>query len=108
MGFREGVRDAKPVLLEPITKINVLVPDDSVGDVTSDLNQRRGRITGMLPQGIGLTSITAEIPESAIQTYAVDLRSITQDRGDFSYIFDHYDPVPPNDTANIIAKVGKE
>ena len=108
MGFREGVRDAKPVLLEPITKISVLIPDDSVGDVTSDLNQRRGRITGMLPQGIGLTSITAEIPESAIQTYAVDLRSITQDRGDFSYIFDHYDPVPPNDTANIIAKVGKE
>jgi elongation factor G len=103
MGFRQGVRDARPTLLEPVMKLRILVPDDCAGDVMGDLNTRRARIGGMEPKGNGLTEVIAEAPASMMQRYAADLRSLTQARGDFTAIMDHYQPVPPQDAKNVIA-----
>jgi elongation factor G len=103
MGFRQGVRDARPTLLEPVMKLKILIPDDSAGDVMGDLNTRRARIGGMEPKGNGLTEITAEAPASMMQRYAADLRSLTHAQGDFTAIMDHYEPVPPHDAQKVIA-----
>ncbi len=108
MGFRQGVRDARPRLLEPIVKANILVPDDAVGDVMGDLNTRRARISGMEPRGVGFTEISAEVPASLMLRYAADLRSLTQAQGIFSTEFDHYEPVPPQDADKVIAAVTAE
>ncbi len=102
MGFRQGVRDARPLLLEPIVKARILVPDDAVGDVMGDLNTRRARISGMEPRGVGFTEISAAVPASQMQRYAADLRSLTQAQGAFSTEFDHYEPVPPQDAERVI------
>ena len=103
MGFRQAVRDAQPTLLEPVLKLRILAPDDSAGDVMGDLNTRRARISGMEPKGKGLTEIRAEAPASTMQRYAADLRSLTQARGDFTAVMDHYEPVPPQDAREVIA-----
>ncbi len=103
MGFRQGVRDAKPTLLEPVLKLKILSPDDCAGDVMGDLSSRRARIGGMEPKGKGLTEITAEAPASMMQRYAADLRSLTKARGDFTAVMDHYEPVPPQDAQKLIA-----
>lgn len=103
MGFRQAVRDANPTLLEPVLKLKIIAPDDCAGDVMGDLNTRRARIGGMEPKGRGLTEITAEAPASMMQRYAADLRSLTQARGDFSAVMDHYEPVPPQDARKVIA-----
>ncbi len=108
MGFRQGVRDARPRLLEPIVKANILVPDDAVGDVMGDLNTRRARISGMEPRGVGFTEISAEVPASLMLRYAADLRSLTQAQGIFSTEFDHYEPVPPQDAERVIEAVAAE
>ncbi len=108
MGFRQGVRDARPRLLEPIVKANILVPDDAVGDVMGDLNTRRARISGMEPRGVGFTEVSAEVPASLMLRYAADLRSLTQAQGIFSTEFDHYEPVPPQDADKVIAAVTAE
>ncbi len=108
MGFRQGVRDARPRLLEPIVKARILVPDDAVGDVMGDLNTRRARISGMEPKGVGFTEIAADVPASLMQRYAADLRSLTQAQGAFSTEFDHYEPVPPQDAEKVIQAVTSE
>ena len=93
--FRRGMTDANPILLEPIVKLSVLVPDAYTGDVMSDLNTKRGRILGMTPEE-RFTTIEAEVPHSEVQRYAQDLRSLTQGRGSYMFQFDHYEPVPQN------------
>ncbi len=93
--FRKGMTDANPILLEPIVKLTVLVPDAYTGDVMSDLNTKRGRILGMTPEE-RFTTIEAEVPHSEVQRYAQDLRSLTQGRGSYMFQFDHYEPVPQN------------
>ena len=93
--FRRGMTDANPILLEPIVKLSVLVPDAYTGDVMSDLNTKRGRILGMIPEE-RFTTIEAEVPHSEVQRYAQDLRSLTQGRGSYVFQFDHYEPVPQN------------
>jgi elongation factor G len=103
MGFRQAVRDAHPTLLEPVLKLRILAPDDCAGDVMGDLNSRRARIGGMEPKGNGLTEISAEAPASMMQRYATDLRSLTQARGDFTAVMDHYEPVPPQEARSVIA-----
>jgi elongation factor G len=103
MGFRQAVRDARPTLLEPVLKLRILAPDDCAGDVMGDLNTRRARIGGMEPKGNGLTEIIAEAPASMMQRYAADLRSLTQARGDFTAVMDHYEPVPPQEAKKVIA-----
>ena len=108
MGFRQGVRDARPQLLEPIVKANILIPDTAVGDVMGDLNTRRARISGMEPRGVGFTEVSAEVPASLMLRYAADLRSLTQAQGVFSTEFDHYEPVPPQDAGRVIEALSAE
>ena len=93
--LRRGMTEANPILLEPIVKLSVLVPDGYTGDVMSDLNTKRGRILGMIPEE-RFTTIEAEVPHSEVQRYAQDLRSLTQGRGSYMFQFDHYEPVPQN------------
>ena len=93
--LKQGLGDAGPVLLEPVVKLSVTVPDAYTGEVISDLNGKRGRILGMNPDN-GTTLIEAEVPLAEVQRYAQDLRSVSQGRGTYSLEFDHYDQVPAN------------
>ena len=107
--LKQGVGDANPVLLEPVVKLSVTVPDAYTGEVISDLNGKRGRILGMNPDN-GVTLIEAEVPLAEVQRYAQDLRSVSQGRGSYSMEFDHYDQVPANLEPKVIedAKRAKE
>ena len=109
MALKAGLLDASPILLEPVMKLSVTVPDTYTGEVMSDLNTKRSRILGMTP-GDNSTSIEAEVPLSEVQRYAQDLRSVTQGRGSYRLEFDHYDPVPANLEPKVIeeAKRAKE
>ncbi len=93
MAFKEGCKKANPVILEPIFKIEITVPEDYMGDVIGDLNSRRGRIEGMDPRG-NVQVIRGFVPLSEMFGYATDLRSKTQGRGVYSYQFSHYEEVP--------------
>ena len=90
----KGVREARPILLEPIMLISITVPDTSAGDIIGDLNSRRGRILGMTPQGDGSTLVEAEVPQAEVLRYATDLRSQTQGRGSFTLEFQRLEEVP--------------
>ena len=102
--LKQGVGDANPVLLEPVVKLSVTVPDAYTGEVISDLNGKRGRILGMNPDN-GVTLIEAEVPLAEVQRYAQDLRSVSQGRGSYSLEFDHYDQVPANLEPKVIEDV---
>lgn len=95
MGFKEVMAKAKPVLLEPHMKVEVVVPEEYMGDVIGDINARRGRIEGM-EQRSGAQVIRGYVPLSEMFGYATDLRSKTQGRGNYTMQFDHYEPVPKN------------
>ena len=90
----KGMKEASPVLLEPVMRAKVVIPDDYSGDVMGDFNSRRGRIQGMTPNGDGTTEIEVEIPQAEMLRYATDLRSQTQGQGTFAMEFDHYEEVP--------------
>lgn len=107
MAFRKGALEANPVLLEPIMSVEVLVPEENMGDVIGDLNARRGKILGMEPQD-GYQKIRALVPLAELFRYSVDLRSITQGRGSFTMRFSHYEEVPPQIAETIIEKARKE
>ena len=92
--FSKGVREANPVLLEPIMSARVTVPDMFAGDIIGDLNSKRGRILGMTPNGDGETLIEVEVPQAEMLRYATDLRSQTQGVGSFTMEFDHLEEVP--------------
>ena len=99
--FRKGMADASPILLEPIVKLTVNVPEAYTGDIMSDLNGKRGRILGMTPEE-RYTVVEAEVPLSEVQRYAQDMRSLTQGRGSYRLEFDHYEPVPANIEQRVI------
>lgn len=103
MAFKNGAVKAQPVLLEPIMKIEVTVPEEYMGDVIGDINSRRGRIEGMEPRH-GVQVIRGYVPLAEMFGYATDLRSATQGRGTYVMQFDHYDIVPKNIADEIIAK----
>ncbi len=103
MAIKEAVMRAKPVLLEPMMKVEVEVPENFLGDVMGDLNSRRGQIEGMGSEQ-GLAKVTAKVPLAEMFGYATDIRSKTQGRGIFSMEFSHYDEVPRNVAEPIIAK----
>ncbi len=105
--LRKAMEVANPVLLEPIVKLKVTVPDNYTGDIMSDLNNKRGRVNGMMPEG-GNNTIEAEVPLSEVQRYAIDLKSITQGRGRYTYEFSHYEEVPSHITQKIVAERQKE
>jgi elongation factor G len=103
MAIKDGVMKASPVLLEPMMKVEVEVPEDFLGDVMGDLNSRRGQIEGM-GSDAGIAKVTAKVPLAEMFGYATDIRSKTQGRGIFSMEFSHYDEVPRNVAEAIIAK----
>jgi elongation factor G len=104
--FSEGMTKAKPVLLEPVLTVKIVVPDRYMGDITGDLNQRRGRILG-IDQEDGMQAITAEVPQAEMFRYASELRSITHGQGSFESGFARYDVVPGNVAQKIIAEAQK-
>ncbi|MCD8004217.1 MAG: elongation factor G [Oscillospiraceae bacterium] len=95
LAYKAGLPEASPVLLEPIGELKVTVPDQYMGDVIGDLNKRRGRVTGMNPNEDGDQVIEAEVPMGEMASYAIDLRSLTQSRGGFTYHFVRYEDAPP-------------
>ncbi|MEG1657079.1 MAG: elongation factor G, partial [Christensenellaceae bacterium] len=99
--------DANPVLLEPIVKVEVLIPDEYMGDVIGDLNRRRGRILGMNPID-GRQEVVAEVPMSEMFKYATDLRSMTQARGSFKQEFVRYEEVPAQMASKVIEQAKKD
>lgn len=106
--FKIAATKASPVIMEPIYQMDVIVPDHYAGDIMSDMNTRRGRVLGMLPDGNGRTTITAHAPLAEIQRYVSDLRAITQGRGRFSMQFDHYEDVPAHLAQQLIDELKKE
>jgi elongation factor G len=103
MGFKDGFRRAKPVLLEPIMKVEVVTPEEYSGDVIGDLNRRRGQITGMDETPAG-KAIAADVPLSEMFGYATTVRSMSQGRATFTMEFAKYVEVPPNIADGIIKK----
>jgi len=103
-GFREAARKAKPVLLEPIMKVEVVTPDQYMGDVTGDLNRRRGMMEGMDSRG-GAQVIKAKVPLSEMFGYVTQLRSLSSGRASSTMEFSHYNPAPNNIAEEVIAKV---
>jgi len=95
LAFKAGIPKASPVLLEPVGTLKVYVPDAYMGDVIGDLNKRRGRVMGMNPTDDGLQCVEAEVPMAEVSSYAIDLRSMTQGRGSFTFQFERYDEAPP-------------
>ena len=95
MAFREAARRAKPVLLEPIMAVEVVTPQEFLGDVIGDLSKRRGRVEGQEPRGNAL-AVQARVPLGEMFGYATDLRSNTQGRAAYTMQFDRYEEVPPN------------
>jgi len=104
MGFKAGTSQAKPVLLEPIMKVEVVTPEDYMGDIVGDLNRRRGRVQGMNDRS-GAKVIDAEVPLSEMFGYATHVRSMSQGRANYTMQFEHYEEVPNNITKEIIASV---
>ena len=94
MALREGVQKAGPVLLEPVMRIEVVVPEGATGDVIGDLVARRGQISGLELHSVGMQAVKGSVPLAEMFGYATNLRSMTQGRGTFTMEFDHYEPVP--------------
>ncbi|AKX97948.1 elongation factor G [Neomoorella thermoacetica] len=103
LAFKDAAKKAQPVLLEPVMRVEVVVPDEYMGDVIGDLNSRRGRVEGMEPRA-GAQVIRAHVPLAEMFGYATDLRSRTQGRGTYVMQFDHYEEVPKNIAEEIISK----
>jgi elongation factor G len=103
MAFKAGAEKGKPVLLEPIEDVEVVVPEEYMGDVIGDLNSRRGHIQGMEPRG-GAQVVRAQVPLSEMFGYATDLRSSTQGRATYTMQFTHYAEVPASIATEIVAR----
>jgi elongation factor G len=108
LALQGAMAAAAPVLLEPIGLLEVIVPDSLAGDVSGDLNSRRGRLQGMESLPGGRQLIRAMVPMAEVHRYAIDLRSMTGGRGTFSLQFDHYDQAPPQVTDKVVAAAKAE
>jgi len=102
LAVRDGIPRARPILLEPVMKVEVLTPEEFLGDVIGDINSRRGQIEGLEPHSHGMQSVRAMVPLAEMFGYATRLRSVTQGRGTFSMEFDHYAPVPESVSKSIL------
>lgn len=105
--FKKISQEAKPVLLEPICLLEITIPEQYMGDIMGDLNSKRGRILGSEPKGKH-TVIKAHVPQSEVFTYSRDLRSLTQGRGTFTSKVDHFERVPPEVQAKVVAEYQRE
>lgn len=108
LAFKNALKDAKPTILEPIMKVEILVRDEYVGDVMGDINKRRGQVQGMDPLSGGKQRIVAEVPESEIVSYTIDLKAMTQGTGVFKREFVRYEEVPVHLMDAVIAGYKKE
>jgi len=106
MAFKEAAKAAAPILLEPVMKVEVITPEDYLGDVMGSINSRRGSLKGMDMRN-GLQAINADIPLSEMFGYATVLRSLSQGRANFTMLFSHYAPVPKNVSEKIVGDRGK-
>ena len=107
MGFKKGMEMTTPVLLEPIMKMEIIVPEDHVGDIMGDLNSRRGRIIGVEAKGKNQV-VKASVPMAEVLKYAPDLRSMTGGRGTFTMEFSHYEEVPAHIAQKVVEQANKE
>ncbi len=105
IAYKEGMKNADPVMLEPINTLNVTAPDDNTGDIMGELNKRRGRVLGMEPAGKGETTITAEVPVREMHDFAMYLRQVTRGMGSFTMEFLRYEPLPANLLSEVIAAI---
>jgi elongation factor G len=106
MGFKKGMEQAGPVLLEPVMHMEITVPDDCIGDVIGAMNSRRGKVLGVEPKA-NRQVINVQVPMAEVLKYAPELRSMTSDRGLFTMEFSHYEEVPPHLTAKILGELKK-
>jgi elongation factor G len=102
MALKEGVQRGKPVLLEPMMRVEIVVPDEYTGDVIGDISARRGNIAGMEPRSNGVSSIKASVPLGEMFGYATNIRNQTQGRGNFTMEFDSYAPAPQHITDEVV------
>ena len=107
LAYADGMRKAAPCILEPVMRMEIVVPDNYMGDIMGDMNKRRGRILGTDTLG-SLSVITAEAPQSEILKYATDLRSMTQGRGSYTTSFERYEELPTHLQDKVIADRKKE
>jgi len=108
LAYKAAMPEANPVLLEPVGEAKVTVPDSYLGDVMGDLTRRRGRVMGIEPNGSGEQMITAEVPMAEMSSYAIDLRSMTQGRGIFTFAFVRYEDCPPAAQEKAIAEANAD
>ena len=104
LAYKAALPEASPVLLEPIGELKVTIPDSYMGDIIGDLNKRRGRVMGMTPTGDGDQIVEAEVPMAEMMSYAIDLRSMSQSRGSFTFHFVRYEECPPAAQEKAIAE----
>ena len=108
IAYKEGLKQADPVLLEPIGNLKVRVEDENTGDVMGELNKRRGRMLGMNPVGEGMTEILADVPIREMQDFSTYLRQTTRGMGDFTFEFVRYEQLPSNLVTEVIASIANE
>lgn len=106
IAYKKGLEQANPILLEPILKVEVLIPEEYMGDIIGDINKRRGRVLGMEQEG-NLQKVNAEVPLSEMFKYSTDLRSMTQARGSFTSEIERYEEVPEIEAKKIIEGIVK-
>ncbi len=106
IAYREGLKKADPVMLEPIGNLSVVVPDENTGDVMGELNKRRGRMLGMNPVKKGMTEILSEVPMKEMQDFTLYLRQVTRGMGYFEYDFVRYEQLPANLISEVLVSVG--
>jgi elongation factor G len=108
LAFKNALADAKPTLLEPIMKLEIIIKDDYVGDVMGDINKRRGQVSGMDPLDGGKQRIVAEAPESEIISYTLDLQAMTQGTGSYQREFVRYEEVPHSMLDKLVEELNRE
>jgi len=104
LAFQAAAAKANPVLLEPIMEMEIIVPEEFMGDVIGDINTKRGRVLGMEPMGGGRQKIRAHVPQAEVLRYSIDLRSIARGRGRFTARFSHYEEMPAHAAQQVIAE----
>lgn len=107
MAYKKGLKEATPIILEPIVHMEITIPDEYMGDIMGDMNRRRGKVLGMEPQN-GMQVVIAEVPMAEVFKYATDLRSMTQARGSFTSRFERYEEVPAMIAQKIIESAHRE
>jgi elongation factor G len=104
LAYKAAMPEANPIMLEPVGELKVTIPDSYMGDIMGDITKRRGRVMGMNPDGEGNQILEAEVPMAEMGTYAIDLRSMTQSRGTFTFHFVRYEEATPQAQEKAIAE----